>query len=107
FTTFGAKTGGAPVMYGAMWLAVGLFLASGFTDVAALLPTPILGVVLLFEALGLARLSLDLRGNWTAIALAACIAAVVLVPSGYAVALVLATAVAWAFRATRPARIAT
>jgi MFS superfamily sulfate permease-like transporter len=50
FHGFGARTGGAPVLYGSMYLVLGLFFAPGFAQVVHVFPMPLLGVVLLFEA---------------------------------------------------------
>lgn len=99
FYGFGARTGGAPVIYGSLYLLVGLFFSSGFTQLAAVFPMPVLGVVLLFEALGLMLLVRDVTAEpsqlWIALAVAA---AVVGLPNGYVVGLVAGTLVAWSLR---------
>ncbi len=51
--TFGARTGGSVVIYGAMYLLAGLFFSGSFDEVLKIFPLPILGVVLLFEGLAL------------------------------------------------------
>lgn len=56
---FGARTGGSVVLYGLFYLVLGLFFSSGFQSVLLLFPRPILGVILLFEALALIRLISD------------------------------------------------
>jgi hypothetical protein len=53
---FGARTGGAVVIYGAIFLALGLFFGGSFAQVIQAFPKPILGVLLGFE--GLATLGL-------------------------------------------------
>ena len=50
---FGARTGGSVVIYGSMYLALGLFLSGAFRHVVEIFPQPVLGVILLFEALAL------------------------------------------------------
>lgn len=52
----GARTGGAVVMYGGLYLIVGLLFSAVFNDVLGIFPMPILGVILLFEAWGLLSL---------------------------------------------------
>ncbi len=86
---FGARTGGSVVLYGGLYLFLGLFLSEGFREAIELFPKPILGVVLLFEALALARLVGDL-GEGRDLALALLVGLVCLgLPYGYAVGLVL------------------
>lgn len=48
FYGFGARTGGAPVLYGSMYLLLGLLFAPGFARIVHVFPMPLLGVVLLF-----------------------------------------------------------
>ncbi|MDP3499096.1 MAG: putative sulfate/molybdate transporter [Myxococcales bacterium] len=89
FHGFGARTGGAPVLYGSMYLVLGLFFSAGFANVVHVFPMPVLGVVLLFEAIALMTLVADVtnepRAWWVALAVAA---AVVGLPYGYVVGLI-------------------
>lgn len=99
FYGFGARTGGAPVLYGMMYLVLGLVFAPGFTEVVRIFPMPVLGVVLLFEAIALMMLVRDVAHErsalWIALAVAA---AAVGLPDGYVVGLVAGTALAWGVR---------
>ena len=99
FHGFGARTGGAPVLYGSMYLVLGLFFSAGFSDVVRVFPMPVLGVVLLFEAIALmtlvADVTTDQRTWWVALAVAA---AVVGLPYGYLVGLVAGTLLVFALR---------
>lgn len=61
--TFGARTGGSVVIYGTMYLMLGLFLSRGFSKVIELFPKPILGVILLFEGLNLLGLTRDMAAS--------------------------------------------
>ncbi|MBI1738258.1 MAG: transporter [Acidobacteria bacterium] len=61
--TFGGRTGGSVVIYGAMYLTLGLFLGGGFQAAVKLFPLPVLGVILLFEALALMKLVRDMFSN--------------------------------------------
>lgn len=92
FYTFGARTGGAPIIYGGIYLALGLFLSQGFQQAVHVFPTPILGVVLLFEGLALMILLRDRAGQPAELWLALLVAmAVVALPYGYVVGMVAGT----------------
>lgn len=99
FHAFGARTGGAPVLYGAFYVVLGLFFGPGFEEVVKVFPMPILGVVLLVEAISLITLARDVfverAGAWV---VAAVVAAVVGLPNGYLVGLVVGTALVHGFR---------
>ncbi len=99
FHGFGARTGGAPVLYGAMYLVLGLVFAPGFERVVQVFPMPVLGVVLLFEAVALMMLVRDIASDrsatWVAFAVAA---AVVGLPYGYVVGMVFGTLLSIALR---------
>ena len=51
--TFGARTGGSILIYGTLFLALGLFFAAGFQQVVQVFPLPVLGVLLFFEGVAL------------------------------------------------------
>ncbi len=51
--TFGGRTGGSVVIYGSIYLFVGLFLSKGFENIIQIFPLPVLGVILLFEGIAL------------------------------------------------------
>jgi MFS superfamily sulfate permease-like transporter len=97
FHAFGARTGGAPVIYGALFVALGLVFGPGFATMVRVFPMPILGVVLFVEALALMALVRDVAGErralWVALAVAG---AIVGLPAGYLVGLVGGTALAYA-----------
>lgn len=57
---FGGRTGGSVVVYGALYLSLGLLFSAGFHQLILFFPQPVLGVILLFEALALLRLSRDM-----------------------------------------------
>jgi hypothetical protein len=85
----GGRTGGSVVIYGTAFLATGLFLAGAFGELAASFPLPLLGVLLLFEALTLLSLVRELAGSsrdWT-IALIVALSAFGL-PQGYLVGVI-------------------
>jgi MFS superfamily sulfate permease-like transporter len=97
--TFGARTGGSVVIYGAMYLALGLFLSRGFSTVIELFPKPVLGVILLFEGLNLIGLIRDMaasKGEFLLVILTGLLC--VGLPYGYVVGLVIGTLLAYLTR---------
>lgn len=88
--TFGARTGGSIIIYGTLFLVLGLFFANGFEQVVRIFPLPMLGVLLLFEGVALVQLvvrdALD-RDEFLVAILVGVIANGL--PYGYAAALVL------------------
>lgn len=96
FYNFGARTGGAPVIYGGLYLVAGVLFAPALAELVLLFPLPILGVVLFLESIALMRLTRDVLHGRTNIAIVALVAGCVLwVPSGYLVGLVLGTLAAF------------
>ncbi len=61
--TFGGRSGGSVILYGGLFLVLGLFFANGFEQLVLLFPLPILGVILLFEGLALCLLVRDMAGS--------------------------------------------
>jgi MFS superfamily sulfate permease-like transporter len=91
---FGARTGGSVVLYGAFYLLTGLFLSSPLQEVVKIFPQPVLGVILLFEALALMAFLRDTAasGRDFAVALLTGIVAFA-VPQGFVAGLLLGTLV--------------
>jgi MFS superfamily sulfate permease-like transporter len=91
--TFGGRTGGSVVMYGMLFLVLGLLFSGSFAEVVQVFPLPVLGVLLLFEAVGLMALSRDLTASRTEFTLAMLVAVTAaFLPYGYVVGLVAGTA---------------
>ena len=90
---FGARTGGSVMLYGAGLLVAGLCFGPVFNSMVSAFPLPVLGVMLLFESVALLLLTRDVFGKKRefTIALITGLAACYL-PYGFAVALVLGTA---------------
>ncbi len=87
---FGARTGGSVILYGSLFLTLGLCFSPGLEQILQIFPRPILGVILLFEGLALISLLRDLLGAKTDL-LIACLVGVAAfaVPSyGYLIGLV-------------------
>lgn len=103
---FGARTGGSVVIYGSMYLLIGLLLSGASDQVVALFPRPILGVVLLFEGLTLLLFIRDLAGSardMTIGLLVGVLAATL--PQGFVVGLLVGTAVYYGARRFQAERV--
>jgi MFS superfamily sulfate permease-like transporter len=93
---FGGRTGGSVMIYGALYLVLGLFFSAGFAKTVKLFPLPILGVILLFEALALMRLVRDTMSSSSEFAIVLLTGLICFgVPYGYVVGLVIGTALAY------------
>jgi xanthine/uracil/vitamin C permease (AzgA family) len=93
---FGGRTGGSVVIYGACFVVLGLFFGPGFDSIVGAFPLPILGVLLLFEALGLIWLIRDTAHSRTDLPVAAFVGlCAVGLPYGYVVGMILGTALVW------------
>ncbi|NUQ35069.1 MAG: transporter [Planctomycetaceae bacterium] len=91
---FGARTGGSVIIYGSLYVVIGLFFAGALTQITEVFPQPILGVVLLFEALVLTLFSRDIATRSKrefAIALLVALIALAL-PQGFVIGLAVGTA---------------
>jgi hypothetical protein len=93
--TFGARTGGSIMIYGSIFLVLGLFFSSGFQQLVQIFPLPILGVLLFFEAAALIAMIRD-QASSTRSLLVVVITGLIAagLPYGYAIALVIGTVLA-------------
>lgn len=60
---FGGRTGGSVIIYGSLYILLGLFLASGFHNLIQVFPLPILGVILMVEGISLSSMIKDIAGD--------------------------------------------
>ena len=94
---FGARSGGSVMLYGLLFLTLGLFFSPGFQQVVQLFPLPVLGVLLLFESLTLAALVRDLQARRFDLLVALLVGLLSAgLPYGYLVGLVVGTGVHYA-----------
>ena len=90
--TFGARTGGSVIIYGSIFLLLGLFLGAGFENIVHMFPLPVLGVLLFFEGLALMMLirdTSDLKSDLTVALLVGLIAGGI--PYGFVIGLIVGT----------------
>ncbi len=93
---FGARTGGSVIIYGSIYLILGLFFSQGFQMAIQIFPKPILGVILAFEGLVLMRLIRDMAASKADFAVVLLVGLMCVgLPYGYVLGLVVGTAVAY------------
>lgn len=96
---FGGRTGGSVILYGLLYITLGLFFSPGFTTVIQIFPLPILGVLLLFEAVTLITLIRDVAADRTSLLIVTLTGlAAFLLPYGFLIALLAGTLLELAFR---------
>jgi len=89
---FGARTGGSVIIYGAMYLILGLFFSQSFNEIINAFPLPILGVILLFESLSLMILIKDIASSKTELFICLLVALIAVgLPQGYVIGLLVGT----------------
>jgi hypothetical protein len=89
---FGGRTGGSVILYGLMFLTLGLFFGSGFDGIVQTFPLPILGVLLLFEALALFWLVRDTALSRSEFPIAVLVGLLAVgLPYGYVIGMVVGT----------------
>src|SRR5574341_1190855 len=90
---FGGRTGGSVIIYGTFFVVLGLLFGPGFDRIVGAFPLPVLGVLLLFEALGLIWLIRDTAHSRSDLPIAALVGlCAASLPYGYVVGMVLGTA---------------
>ena len=101
--TFGARTGGSVVIYGSLYLALGLFFSGSFAQVIQVFPRPILGVMLAFEGLAMLLLVRDIANSKTDLLIAVLVGLIAVgFPYGYVIGLILGVALVYWWRNRQP-----
>jgi len=89
---FGARTGGSVIIYGTMYLVIGIAFAGVAETVVKVFPQPLLGVILLFEALVLMMFVRDVMTSRSEAAIALLVGVLALgLPHGFVVGVVVGT----------------
>jgi len=102
YYALGARTGGAVVFYGGLYVLIGALFSGAFQQVVQVFPTPVLGAVLLVEAGVLLLLLRELDRSPVRLGLAAGVALLcIFAPQGYLTGLAVGTAAYYALRRTR------
>ncbi len=93
---FGGRTGGSVVLYGIMFLVLGVLFGPGFDTVIRAFPLPVLGVLLLFEALALIWLIRDTAHSRHDLPVTALVGLIAVgLPYGYLIGMLVGTAIVW------------
>ncbi len=86
---FGARTGGSVVIYGAIFLVLGLFFSGVIFEVVKVFPFPILGVLLVFEGFALVKLVAKVKDSKLDLTIALLVGAIIIgLPYGYVIGMV-------------------
>ncbi len=97
--TFGARTGGSVVIYGCLYLVLGLFFGGCFAQMIQVFPKPILGVMLAFEGLAMLLLVRDIANSKADLLIAMLVGLMAVgLPYGYAIGLIVGTALVYLWR---------
>jgi hypothetical protein len=90
---FGARTGGSVIIYGSIYVIIGLFFASVVNELLKIFPFSVLGVILLFEGLTLLLLLKKVASDSNDLTVALVVAfMVVALPYGYLLGMVAGSA---------------
>jgi hypothetical protein len=85
----GGRTGGSVILYGSYFALAGLFLSGSIAQLVEVFPLPVLGVVLLAEALVLMAFVADQAGDRRGFGIALVVGVIAMsLPQGYLVGLV-------------------
>lgn len=104
--SFGARTGGSVVIYGSIYLALGLFCSGSFGEAVKVFPLPMLGVILLFESLALMMFIRDVTAERADLFIALLVAlACMALPNGYVIGLAAGTGLHYLARSPWMARL--
>jgi len=96
---FGARTGGSVILYGTLFLLLGLVFSSGFSAVIQIFPLPVLGVILLFEGIALIRLMRDVTSSTTDLSVVLVVGLIAVgLPYGYVVGMIVGVLLDMVFR---------
>jgi hypothetical protein len=100
--TFGGRTGGSVIIYGMLFIALGLFFGDGMEQVIQVFPLPILGVILLFEGLALMLLLKDVATEKKDFTIALLVAVMAFgLPYGFVVSIVVGTVLYYSRKAMK------
>jgi xanthine/uracil/vitamin C permease (AzgA family) len=87
---FGGRTGGSVIIYGGIYLIIGLFFGPVFQEIVKVFPLPILGILLLFEGLTLILLLKDLTESTTQLSISILVGLIACsLPYGYLIGMII------------------
>lgn len=90
--TFGGRTGGSVIIYGSLYIVLGLFLANGFHNLVQAFPLPVLGVILMVEGISLSSLIKDVVSDRKGFVIALLVGVIAFgLPYGFVVSMIVGT----------------
>lgn len=96
--TFGGRTGGSVIIYGSIFILLGLFLSNGFETIIHFFPLPILGVLLMVESFGLMLLTRDMSISKTHLAIVLLVGLIAaLIQYGFVIGMLIGTIIYYLF----------
>lgn len=89
---FGGRTGGSVIIYGLLYIILGLFFGNSFAEIIKVFPLPILGTLLLFEGLSLILLIKDIITDKKGFVITVLVGLIAFgLPYGFIIAIILGT----------------
>lgn len=90
--TFGGRTGGSVVIYGLLYIAIGLIFGNSFAEIIKVFPLPILGTILFFEGISLILMLKDIVVDKKGFVITVMVGLIAFgLPYGFIVALIIGT----------------
>ena len=90
--TFGGRTGGSVIIYGSLYIVLGLFLANGFHNLVQVFPLPVLGVILMVEGISLSSLVKDVVSDRKGFVIAIMVGVMAFgLPYGFVISMIVGT----------------
>ncbi len=89
---FGGRTGGSVIIYGLLYITIGLFFGNSFSEIIEVFPLPILGVILLFEGVSLILLMKDIVADKRSLVITVLVGVIAFgLPYGFIVSIIIGT----------------
>jgi len=89
---FGGRTGGSVIIYGSLFLVLGVFFSGSFETVVKIFPLPVLGIILLFEGLWLMLFIKDIIDSKKSFFISLLVALIACgLPYGYLIGMIVGT----------------
>ncbi len=91
---FGGRTGGSVIIYGSLYIVLGLFLSNGFHNVIQAFPLPVLGVILMVEGISLSSLIKDVVADRKGFIIALLVGVIAFgLPYGFIISMIVGTVI--------------
>jgi len=91
---FGGRTGGSVIIYGSMYILLGLFLANGFHNLVLAFPLPVLGVILMVEGISMSSLIKDVVADRKGFVIALMVGVIAFgLPYGFVISMIVGSVV--------------